>query len=195
MAVIAAPTKVHWNYFLALERDVEVAARYVEFADANMSTYSIEFAHLLFAAASEVDVVAKLLCRVLAPSKPRQNIEHYRSVLSGEIPDLAATQVLVPRYGLTLTPWENWVGGTNPNWWRSYNNVKHERDVHYSEATLKNALNSLAGLMTLAFYHYSLPGLNTGGPVDKKETTRYLLPESSLMRFPESFYYRNLIVD
>lgn len=195
MAVIASSAKVHWNYFLALERDIEVAARYVELSSANMSTYSIEFAHLLFAAASEVDVVAKLLCRVLAPSLPCHNIEHYRGIMSDEIPDLAATQVLVPRYGLTLTPWQNWEGGTNPDWWRSYNNVKHKRDVHYSEATLKNALNSLAGLMILSFYHYSFPGLGVGRAVDKKETTRYLLPESSLMRFPDSFYYRNLIVD
>ena len=193
MAIVAATNKVHWNYFLALEKDLELAARYVEFSEANMATYSIEFAHLLFAAASEVDVVAKLLCKQLAPGEPRQNIEHYRTVLSAHLPDLAATQVLVPRYALTLTPWDNWANGRNPLWWRSYNNVKHERDAHYPEATLKNALNALAALMTVAFYHYSHPDLHPGRAVDKKETTRYLLPESSLLRFPEPYYYDVLI--
>ena len=36
MAIITSANKVHWNYFLALERDLDLAARYVEFASANM---------------------------------------------------------------------------------------------------------------------------------------------------------------
>ena len=59
----ATTGKLHWNYFIALERDLEVVSRYVEFCPQNFDVYSIEFAHLLFAAASEVDVVAKLLCQ------------------------------------------------------------------------------------------------------------------------------------
>jgi hypothetical protein len=46
----ATESKLHWNYFIALERDLETTTRYVEFTPANFSTYSIEFAHLLFAA-------------------------------------------------------------------------------------------------------------------------------------------------
>lgn len=193
MVIVAAANKVHWNYFLALEKDLELAARYVELADANMATYSIEFAHLLFAAASEVDVVAKLLCKQLAPAEPRNNIDHYRTALTSRQPEIATTQVLVPRYALTLTPWDNWSNGQNPFWWRSYNNVKHERDAYYQEATLKNALNALAALMTMTFYHYSYPDLQPGSAVDKKATTLHLLPESSLLRFPESYYYDHLI--
>ena len=67
----ATPGKLHWNYFIALERDLEVASRYVEFCPQNFNVYSIEFAHLLFAAASEVDVVAKLLCQRLKPAALR----------------------------------------------------------------------------------------------------------------------------
>ena len=48
------PSKLHWNYFLALERDLEIVSRYVEFCSQNFEVYSIEFAHLLFAAASEI---------------------------------------------------------------------------------------------------------------------------------------------
>ena len=63
MTIQATANKLHWNYFLALERDMETVARYVEFSAPNFDVYSIELAHLLFAAASEVDVVAKLLCQ------------------------------------------------------------------------------------------------------------------------------------
>jgi hypothetical protein len=50
--------KLHWNYFLALEQDLETVSRYVECTSDNHKIYSIELAHLLFAAASEVDVIA-----------------------------------------------------------------------------------------------------------------------------------------
>lgn len=194
MAIVSAANKIHWNYFLALERDLEVASRYVEFAEANMATYSIEFAHLLFAAASEVDVVAKLLCKQLSPESPRANIEDYRAVLAKELPELVAMQVTVPRFEQTLTPWDNWAKGKSPDWWRSYNNVKHERDARFHEATLKNAMNSMAGLLLLTLYVYRVPELSTGQPIDFRETTRYMQPQSTLMRFPENYYYDHLLV-
>ncbi len=55
--------KVHWNYFIAMERNLEDISRYIEFHNDNFQTYSIELAHLFLAAASEVDVIAKLVCK------------------------------------------------------------------------------------------------------------------------------------
>lgn len=55
----ATAGKLHWNYFLALERDLELVTRYVEFSQQNFGVYSIEFAPPFFAASAEVDVVAK----------------------------------------------------------------------------------------------------------------------------------------
>jgi hypothetical protein len=71
LSITTTPSKLHWNSFLALERDMEVVSRYIEFANANLGVFSIELAHLLFAAASEVDVVAKLLCAEIAPGQGR----------------------------------------------------------------------------------------------------------------------------
>src|SRR6267154_2595595 len=139
----ATKSKLHRNYFIALERDLEIITRYVEFCAQNFDVYSIEFGHLLFASASEVDVIAKLLCQRLKPDAPRANMNEYRAVLSAELPEIITTQIFIPRYGLTLTPWDNWAQGNNPLWWRSYNKVKHERDAYFDQATLKNALNAL----------------------------------------------------
>lgn len=191
MAIIASTSKVHWNYYLALEHDLELASRYVEFCHANMKTFSIEFAHLLIAASSEVDVVAKLLCQELDPAAPRGNIDQYRAVLSQRLPDLSTMQVAVPRYGLTLTPWDNWAQGNNPDWWRSHNNVKHERDAHFQKATLKNSLNALAALLCLIFHHYDLIAKKTDPNGTAKDTTITLQPESSLLRLHGDFYYEN----
>ena len=194
MAILASSANLHWNYFLALERDMEVVARYVEFAAPNFQVYSIELAHLLFAAASEVDVVSKLLCSQIAPSAPRSNINAYKAVLLRALPDLPTSQVLIPRYGLTLTPWEEWSGADNPLWWRRYNNVKHERDLHFGEATLKHALNALGALLLVTFHHYTRALANGGAPpLSYKYTNLLLQPGSTLLRLPEDYYYDTVV--
>ena len=114
MVIHVAPSKLHWNYFLALERDMEVVTRFIEFRQENFAVFSIELAHLLFAAASEVDVVAKLLCKQVAPQSLCRNINEYRRVLSPRMPELPHEKVFVPRYGLDFEPWSNWANGKNP---------------------------------------------------------------------------------
>jgi hypothetical protein len=187
----SVPNKLHWNYFIALERDLEGVSRYVEFATPNYDVYSIELAHLLFAAASEVDVIAKLLCEILDSAAPRENINHYRTILVAGLPDLTTAEVFVPRHGLTLVPWDNWqnAGNANPLWWRSYNQVKHQRDTHFAEATLKNALNALAALLLLNYHYYAYSLCSTAGHrVSPKETTRELEPQSTLLRLGSDYY-------
>jgi len=194
--ITATEGKLHWNYFIALEQDLEVVARYIEFSERNFDTYSIELAHLLFAAASEVDVVAKLVCERVSPHAPRGNINDYRVVLLAEFPDISSKHIFVPRYGLTLTPWENWTGLNNPDWWRSYNNVKHERDAHFHEATLKNALNALGALLIVTFIHYSYSLATGGAPrLDPRNTTEQLRPDSTLLRLPADHYSLYLLIN
>ncbi|HEX4631316.1 MAG TPA: hypothetical protein VH188_10155 [Chthoniobacterales bacterium] len=190
----ATSGKLHWNYFLALERDLEGLSRYFEFAKPNFNVYSIELAHLLFAAASEVDVVAKLLCRILAPAKRLRNINDYRAILRPSLPDLNTTEVVVPRYGLTLIPWDNWSGKSNPVWWTSYNQVKHQRDTYFQEATLHNALNSLAALLIFTYTLYSYTLSPTAGQrLAPKDTTYALEPQSTLLRLSADYYYEAII--
>jgi len=195
VSITAIPAKVHWNYFLALERDMESTSRYIEFCEPNFSVFSIELAHLLFAAASEVDVVAKLLCEQIAPAGSSGNINDYKAILLPAIPDLPHTEVFVPRYGLSFRPWSNWGGQQNPAWWRSYNNVKHERDTHFDEATLKNALNALGALL-IVIYHYYFRKLATQPTklLIPQDATREMEPQSTLLRLREDYYYSRLIV-
>ena len=191
----ATASKLHWNYFLALEKDLEVVSRYVEFGSQNFDTYSIEFAHLLFAAVSEVDVIAKLLCKRLAPAQPRKNMNHYRAILVSALPDLPATEVFVRRYGLTLTPWDEWTGPSNPFWWRSYNNVKHKRDTHFNEATLKNALNALGALLILIFHYYRRALSPTSGPLQPpRDLMQQLQPGFTLLFLGDDYYYGHLLI-
>jgi hypothetical protein len=157
VAILVRESKVHWNYFLALESDVVRLARFIEFREDNFPTYSIEIARLIMAAAAEVDVVAKLVCTKLDPTSRPRNINGYASViLPAAGPKLSALTILVPRYGLTLKPWISWTLEAPPLWWNAYNKVKHHRDTKFSDANLGNALNTISGLFSLTIYHYAL---------------------------------------
>jgi hypothetical protein len=191
-------SKLHWNYFLALEKDLETISRYIEFHLGNFNVFSIELAHLLFAAASEVDVLAKSLCKHFEPAADRDNINHYCQVLLKYIPSLPTDEVFVPRFGLNFLPWDNW--GRNPpdrpNWWTSYNKVKHQRDTCFNQATLQNALNALGALLILNFHFYrvTLPP-----PRGMKEATvscvmQQLEPDSTLLRMREGYYHSLVVI-
>ena len=72
------------------------------------------------------------------------NINGYRSAITARFSGFTKLEVLVPRYGLVRRPWQDWEQGNNPSWWRSCNNVKHERHSHFVSANLENALDAMA---------------------------------------------------
>jgi len=154
MGIKEEKTPVHWNYFIALEDDVVRMSRYLEPTTANFPSYSMELARILFAAASEVDVVAKCLCKKLNDKSKADRITAYKGEITTAFPNLPDTVVEIPRFGLTLTPWILWKGDASPLWWRAYNNVKHHRDTHFSDASLHHALNAVAGLFVLLLFFY-----------------------------------------
>ena len=190
MGINVTDKKIHWNYFIAIERDLEAVSRYIEFCEQNFPVFSIELAHLLFAASSEEDVVAKLLCQLVAPNSRCGNIDQYKAVLLPAIPDLPIIEVCVPRYGLSFRPWSNWSEEQNPNWWRSYNNVKHERDAYFHEATLKNALNAIGALLIVTAHYYSRTLASPSDTVfPATPIMQQLEPQTSLLMLPNNYYH------
>ncbi len=181
----------HWNYFLALEDDLAQVSRYIEFDESNYGTYSIELAHLLLAAASEVEVVLKALCNEVSPEKSHTGIRTLRETIQGKQAHLIREYCTISRYGLKLTPWVEWDRNStsNPIWWRSYNRVKHHRGSDFKKANLKNVLNAMAGLALANLYlqrrhfdfsRYSLPHLS--------HVVHSLSPQSSLIEFQKDYY-------
>lgn len=151
---------LHWNYFLALESDLERVSRYVEFTEENYKTYSLEMAHLLLAACSEVDVVLKGLCKKIKPEIKAGNIGQCRKILVLKFSRICDMNIRIPRYGLEITPWDNWKRDKNPYWWDAYNNVKHHRDEYFSEATLRNTKAAVAGLFVILLFFYQEEAAN-----------------------------------
>lgn len=165
----------HWNYFLALEKDLENLSRYVEFCQSNFKCHSLEMARILLAAASEVDVVAKQLCQKLNSGSTADNIHQYRDEIKTVYPNLPNFKVTIPRFGLNLTPWSNWNQNSGvPLWWIAYNKVKHHRDTDFNRANLENVLNVLSGLFVITLYFYK-----------EKAENAELIPTQSLLRVRE----------
>lgn len=155
MGILETPTSKHWNYFLALEDDVERLARYVELTQANFETHSIEIMRILFGACSEIDVVAKLLCKKIESSSRASKINLYRNEITAAYPQLANARVNLPQFGLDLTPWLNWKDARkSPYWWKAYNDVKHERNEYFRDANLQNCLNAVGALFVLLLFFY-----------------------------------------
>ncbi len=155
MAIIAPNVLSYWNYFLAIESDLEHLTRYLEFHPDNFKCFSIEIARILLASSAEVEVVCKQICLEINPSSKADNIKGYQQEIIRKHPKISEVVAFVPRYGLELRPFCAWKTGNIPNWWTAYTNIKHHRDSDYNQANLKNAIDSVAGLffINLFFYH------------------------------------------
>lgn len=159
MTIHRANQLAHWNYFLALEEDLDRLSRYVDFAG-NDSTYSLEIARLLLGASAEVDVVLKQLCKRFAPDSDASSIGAYYAEVTANCPNFVNFDIQIPRYGLTHQPWVNWTADQPPIWWSDHNKVKHHRDTHFERATLKNCLNAVGGLFVAVLHLYEQEAAN-----------------------------------
>lgn len=136
---------------MSLEDDLIETGRYVEICEDNYDTYSTYFTRLLLAAASEVDVVAKMLCCQINPQGKYGNIEDYRRTITPKFPAIPSIVMGIQWTDIQVKPWSSWADSppSNPEWWRAYNRVKHERHDNFKEANLRNALTAIAALYCL----------------------------------------------
>jgi hypothetical protein len=179
MAIESHKIETHWNYLYSIERDLENLARYIEFNNDNFKCYSIEISKILMLAAAEVDVVCKQLCKKINPASRADSIGVYRSEILLKYRDIPKFKVVMPRYGLKLTPWSNWKNRihTVPFWWTAYNKIKHHRHTHYERGNLKNALNAIAGLFIMNLYLYQ-----------EKANLGELIPPLKLLHVSEEYF-------
>lgn len=179
---------LHWNYFIALEKDLEKVARYIEFSKDNYKTYSIELSKLLISSTSEIDVLLKMLCGFKGNNNC-DSIKKYRTFLKISYPDFINEEIRIDRYGINFKPWEIWQkSDLNPTFWNSYNNVKHHRDNYFYEANIENVITSIGALLILLIHYYKL----TSG-ISFKDTTTLLEPSTCLMSINADYYHSILI--
>ena len=143
----------HWHYFIALDSDFATLSRYVAPAEPNLDTYSLEIARMLMAATQESDVVLRQLCKTLGNTSA-SNEQAYRAFLPLKIPSFAKITINLPKHNLKSTPFDNWAVNQTPKWWTANNKVKHQRDTHFFDASLRHLIDALSGLMISVIYLY-----------------------------------------
>tara|TARA_R110002049_G_scaffold55193_1_gene153337 strand:- start:110 stop:697 length:588 start_codon:yes stop_codon:yes gene_type:complete len=186
-------TKIHWNYFLALEKDFELLSRYIEFSEENNNTFSIELARIIMSSSQEVDVIMKNICALLGKNNA-ENINHYRTVIKENLSDLINIEVFISRFGMRSIPWLNWnEENKNPIWWKANNKIKHERTNHFQKANLKNAFNALGALLIVNLYFYKLEKENKyNKDIDWKDITYELNSRDLFMKLDDKYYHQRV---
>lgn len=152
MTVVEYNSKI-WSYYLLLEYEFNKTLNYVEFTEDNFSTYSNEYVKLLLSICSEVDVVFKKICEIIATGQPRNCITEYAKILCN-YHDFTNAKVLFSYNREEYCPFVGWTDTNSPIWWKEYNCVKHHRmdSDNYKKANLQNVFISLAGLYVLNRY-------------------------------------------
>jgi len=193
--ISVSKTLKHWNYYLALENDLEKLSRYIEFNEDNFKTFSIELAHLLLASSAEVDVVMKELCTLLSPEASADKIFQYQKVIQEKLPELINESIFINRYGISVQPWINWhEDESSPNWWKSYNKVKHERDKYFNRANLKHTINALGALLIVNYhYHKILFEQEKGSVIKPKLVTSKLQDKFPFVELDDAYYYDSIV--
>ncbi len=51
-----------------------------------------------------------------------------------------------------IKPWDEWSRGENLKWWKSYNDVKHERNVYFRDVNFENCANAISALFAAVIY-------------------------------------------
>lgn len=184
-------TKVHWNYFLALEQDFQAISRFIEPCEKNENTFSIELSRIIMSSTQEVDVIIKSLCHLFESSSNPSKINQYFPIIQRHIPQILEEQVYLPRFSMSSQPWIDWKENEAPLWWQANNKIKHQRNTEYHKATLKNAFNSLAALFltTSYFYKKEFEIENQFPNMKWMDVTKILTPTATLFRLNDSYYY------
>ncbi|WP_367209586.1 hypothetical protein [Sphingobacterium sp. R2] len=139
----------------------------------------------------------KQFCKLIEPNSNPNNINDYKTIILSSGSDIVNQKISINRYGLEYKPFENWItNGENPIWWKSHNNVKHNRNEYYYQANLQNVINSVGALLLVNIYFYEKQfSVNDGKEsIGLLETTSKLKPESSFIKIPSEYYYKYLVV-
>ena len=148
-----------WNYYLTLEADISNTSRYIE-PRGQENVHSFEFAKILILACTELESVFKLLCIEITGTQPEGNIGEYTRIILDRYPHIVDATVSVKRWGKCINPFQGWKkGGTLP-WWSAYQEVKHNRKDHFSDASYSNTVYALAALYISIFYLSKVSGVD-----------------------------------
>ena len=171
---------VYWSQYIDYEREFRHTLKYITIDEDNFMAFSNTYLKLMLGVCSEVDVAAKEYCTLLDGARSYDNINQYRMCIQKKEENFTKSKIRILKRSMLLEPWSSWDmrSDKNPEWWRIYNKVKHERtSMHkinemekewFRFANQQYTLNALAGLYQILMSAYLI--------LAKQENKKILCP-------------------
>jgi hypothetical protein len=168
-----------WMLYQDLERQFQDFLRFIPYLDGpNLTAYSFKLVNLILSIGGHIDSCFKEMARYpdFAENEMCKRIlykmeksEH--SLQSGKPPEpisirlcleafegeykLSKKYVVFKRIPVVevVIPFGSWGSKEIPEWWKTYNDLKHDVSVNIEKATLRNARDALAGAFLLNVVH------------------------------------------
>ena len=198
--------------YLSIEKTLQDIFDYIEPADRNKDVFSHELYALLLRACTEVEANFKsILVANGVSGSDHFNMGNYKKI--EESSKLSKYEVTFPFWrkldgsmsSLEMIPFESFQLGNSPEWYVSYNNVKHNRDSKFENASLKNCMNAVAAILVLLYSQFGasclairVGSLGFGGPALNEDgyndltfygDTDFRITPPSMTDWPEEEWY------
>lgn len=174
-----------WSYYIMLEKHFETTFQYVEPIEDNNLCFSKEFNKQLLSIGSEIDIVCKELCMVIENKNfdevKKYNIADYKKIISNDNNFMEEKCIFLVNQEI-LKPWADWENLDSPNWWKDYNNIKHNRLINNNHklGNYSNVKIALAALFVIIRILY------------KKQFSAEPMPQSNLFKMNNWSTYKEI---
>jgi hypothetical protein len=155
--------EIVWEMYQSLEKEFLNYIEYVPLSPQHYNVWSYPLVNLFNNIGSSVDSFFKnaIKCNSLDdfPSidqirlnSRQHNMKTYREIFDTQY-QVSNKQIFELKNFTSIAPFKDWSNKNTPGWWSQYTEIKHNRFENREKATLKNALDSLAGLFVLFLTH------------------------------------------
>lgn len=152
--------------FLLIQNDLQKLFEYVEPGPESIYCYSYRSHELLMRACIEVEANFKAILLENIYSKTKHlNMDDYKKVNSTH--RLSSYEVKLPIWNgpeRIFRPFEGWSVDSPIEWYRAYNNSKHDRQNKFKEANIENLILAVSGLLVLISSQFYQSDYTAGSP-------------------------------
>ncbi len=141
--------------FLVLLKDFQELCEYVSIAEDNLLCYSIRIHSLLVRACIEIEANFKAILKEnnYFPKTKKGKLKELKMgddyIKVNKTHLLSKYSVKIPTVNLEFSPFKKWDNNEELEWYKAYNQVKHDRHTEFKQANLKNLVNAICGLFIL----------------------------------------------
>lgn len=140
------------KYYCQIDKDLELTNNFVEHSTENQQVYSINFAKIILIARAEFENRCKQLCDILEEGDHSKiDFKKFTKIILKHCPDIVKAEFECN--GMKIKPLDDWKVYEKEEFekskWNVYNKLKHNMFLYFSDATLENAIKSVASLQAI----------------------------------------------